>query len=611
MAENHEFGFVRGPQRIDPADRAQLAESPVAFGRVARLFSSQRWRLALLLVIIVATAAISMGQPFLLRAVIDDALPNRDTRLLVFAVAGMIGIAIVTAVGGVWQTWLASAIGQRVMHELRVNVFTNVLRQSLDFFKKTRAGEIQSRLVNDISGLQSTLTSTATSVATNFTTAVATAIAMVALDWRLSLVSLLVLPPAIWATRRVALVRRDLTSARQRQLAALHAQVDETLSVSGALLTKTLGASQARAERFGEISENLVDLDLRSQLAGRWRMATMGIVFAALPAIIYLAAGFGPADGGLTIGTVVAFTALQAGIFRPIMGLLNIGAQWVANMALFSRVFGYLDLVPQVPEPVNPVRVDLTKVRGEIRFEHVGYSYPDADRPALVDFDLRVPAGTSVGLVGATGSGKSTAASLLSRLADPTTGRITIDGIDLRDLSANDLAAIVGVVSQETYLLHDTLRRNLLEARPEATEEQLWQALAAAHVDELVASLPDGLDTIVGARGHRFSGGERQRIAVARTLLRNPKVLILDEATSALDSSTERLVQAALDNLQAGRTTMTIAHRLGTIRDADQIVVLDDGRISERGDHAELMDLGGAYHRFATVGQPAQATATQ
>ena len=584
-----------GPQRIDPADKAQLAESPVRWQRIARLFAPQRWRLLLLLGIIVVISAVGMGQPFLLRAVIDDALPNRDTHLLVVLVAAMIGIAVVTAIGGVWQTWLASAIGERVMHNLRVDVFANIQRQSIDFFKRTRAGEIQSRLVNDVAGLQSVLTTTATSVASNLTTAVATAIAMVALDWRLSLISLIILPPAIWGTRKVALVRRDLTRARQQAMSRLHNEVDESLSVSGALLSKTLGIADRRTESFSAVSATLIDLDMRSQLAGRWRMATMSIIFAALPAIIYLAAGFGPVDGRLTIGTVVAFTALQSQIFRPIMGLLNIGAQWVASMALLSRIFQYLDLVPQVAAPADPVRVDPDRLRGEIRYEHVSYVYPDADRPALDDIDLTIPAGSSVGLAGSTGSGKSTAASLLSRLADPTEGRITIDSIDLRDFDPTTLASIVGVVTQETYLVHDSLRGNLLLAKPEATQAELWGALEAARIADVVRSLPDGLDTVVGARGHRFSGGERQRIAVARTLLRNPRVLILDEATSALDTNTEHELQAALDHLATGRTTLTIAHRLSTIRDADQIVVLDHGRIVERGTHAELLALGGRY----------------
>jgi len=594
--------MVRGPSRIDPRDRAQLAESPVSARRVAALFSPHAGALALLTLMIVATSVIGLAQPFLLRAIIDDALPNSNTRLLGLAVAGMIGIALATAVLGVVQTWMSSAMGQRVMHELRVRVFGHVQQQSMAFFKKTRGGEIQSRLMQDVAGIQSVLTTTATSVASNLTTAVATAAAMAVLSWRLSLLSLVVLPPAIWLTRRVALIRRDITAERQRAVADLHAQVDESLSVNGALLTKTLGATGARLDAFRATSEQLIGLELRSQLAGRWRMATMQVVFAAIPAVIYLAAGFPTAAGALTIGTLVAFTSLQSQIFRPIMGLLNVGAQWVSSMALLSRIFGYLDLPVEVVEPERPVPLPRDAVRGEVRFEGVSYRYPDGAEDVLRDVDVTIPAGTTLAVVGETGSGKSTLGTLLVRLADPTAGRVTIDGVDLRDLSFADLARAVGVVSQETYLVHASVRDNLLAARPSASENELWAALDAAQVGDVVRDLPDGLDTIVGARGHRFSGGERQRVAIARTLLGNPRVLILDEATSALDNETERELQEALDVLVAGRTTLTIAHRLSTIRDADQIIVLDRGRIVERGTHDDLLGVGGAYAQLAREG---------
>jgi len=594
--------MVRGPSRIDPRDRAQLAESPVSARRVAALFSPHSGALALLTLMIVATSVIGLAQPFLLRAIIDDALPNGNTRLLGLAVAGMIGIALATAVLGVVQTWMSSAMGQRVMHELRVRVFGHVQQQSMAFFKKTRGGEIQSRLMQDVAGIQSVLTTTATSVASNLTTAVATAAAMAVLSWRLSLLSLVVLPPAIWLTRRVALIRRDITAERQRAVADLHSQVDESLSVNGALLTKTLGATGARLDAFRSTSEQLIGLELRSQLAGRWRMATMQVVFAAIPAVIYLAAGFPTAAGALTIGTLVAFTSLQSQIFRPIMGLLNVGAQWVSSMALLSRIFGYLDLPLEVVEPERPVPLPRDAVRGEVRFEGVSYRYPDGAEDVLRDVDVTIPAGATLAVVGETGSGKSTLGTLLVRLADPTAGRVTIDGVDLRDLSFADLARAVGVVSQETYLVHASVRDNLLAARPDATETDLWAALDAAQVGDVVRGLPDGLDTIVGARGHRFSGGERQRVAIARTLLGNPRVLILDEATSALDNETERELQEALDVLVAGRTTLTIAHRLSTIRDADQIIVLDRGRIVERGTHDDLLGVGGAYAQLAREG---------
>jgi ATP-binding cassette subfamily B protein len=590
----------RGPTRLDPADRAQLAESPVSIRRVLALFRPHTGVVAIVTATIVVISVISMAQPFLLRAVIDDALPHQDVRLLLLAVGGMLAVTVSTQLLGVVQTWLTTAVGQRVMHGLRTDVFRHLQRQSIAFFTRTRGGEVQSRLTHDISGMQSVITSTATSIASNVTTAIATAIAMVAISPRLSLLSLLVIPPAVLMTRRVALLRRDITTQRQRRLADLHSQVEEGLTVSGATLVKTLGAGDATAERFSATSTDLIDLELRSQLAGRWRMATMQIVFAAIPALVYLAAGFPATSGGMTIGTLIAFTTLQGTIFRPLMGLLDVGAQWITSMALFSRIFTYLDLPVEVAPPAEPVAVDLRSVRGEIVIDDVTFTH-DGRVNALDGVTLRVPAGSTLALVGETGSGKSTLAGLVARLHDPASGTVTIDGIDLRDLDPGDLAGIVGVVSQDTYLVHASIRDNLLLAAPEAGDDELWLALEAAQVAPLVASLPDGLDTVVGARGHRFSGGEKQRIAIARTLLRNPRVLVLDEATSALDNDTERDLQAALDHLMAGRTTIAIAHRLSTVRDADQIAVLDRGRVVEIGDHDALVGRGGRYARLAAA----------
>jgi ATP-binding cassette subfamily B protein len=587
----------RGPQRATAEDRAQLDESPVSMRRVAALFGPHRTTVAVVTALIVVVSVVSMAQPFLLRTVIDDALPHRDVRLLLLAVAGMLAVTVVSQLLGVAQTWLTTSVGQRVMHGLRTDVFRHLQRQSLAFFTRTRGGEVQSRLTHDISGMQTVITNTATSVASNATTAVATVIAMVALSPRLSLLSILVVPPAVWMTRRVALLRRDVTARRQRRLADLHSQVEESLSIGGVTLVKTLGAGEATAARFTDTSADLIDLELRSSLAGRWRMATMQIVFAAIPALIYLAAGFPATSGGMTIGTLIAFTTLQGAIFRPLMGLLDVGAQWVTSMAVFSRIFGYLDLTVDVPEPTRPVRLDPATARGDVRFEGVTVSH-DGRVDAVADVTLHVPAGTTLALVGETGSGKSSLATLLPRLHDPVAGRVSIDGVDVRDLAAADLAGIVGVVSQDTHLVHASIRENLLLAAPDATDDDLWRALAAAQVAPLVADLPDGLDTVVGARGHRFSGGEQQRLAIARTLLRNPRVLVLDEATSALDNETEREVQLAVDGLMAGRTTVTIAHRLSTVRHAEQIAVLDRGRVVELGDHDTLLARGGRYARL-------------
>ncbi len=590
-------GRGRGARTVTAAEKAQARE--VSLRRIGQLFKPYTWQLAIVTAIIVASSIVSVASPFLLRAVIDTALPDRNVRLLVLLVAGMVGIAALTSAFGVIQTFISTKVGQQVMHGLRTGVFGHLQRQSVAFFTRTRTGEVQSRITNDIGGMESVVTSTATSVAANLTTAVATAVAMAALSWQLSLISLVVMPPAIYLSRRVARMRRAITTEQQRELANLNVTVEEGLSINGVQLAKTMGTGPSLVERFTASSARLIDLELRSQLAGRWRMATMSIIFAAIPAVIYLAAGLPVTAGAMTIGTLVAFTTLQTSLFRPLTGLLNTGVSVVSSLALFARIFEYLDLPVEVDDPVHPVEIVPEVITGHVRLDSVSFTYPGSDRPAVAGIDLDVPAGTTLALVGETGSGKTTLASLVARLYDPASGTVSIDGIDIRDMKLTDLAAVVGVVSQETYLLHTTVRENLRYAKPDATDAEIEDAARAAQIHDLIAGLPDGYDTMVGSRGHRFSGGEKQRLAIARTLLRDPRVLVLDEATSALDTETERAVQYAFDNLAIGRTTITIAHRLSTVRDADQIVVLDHGHVIESGTHASLLADNGRYAGLA------------
>jgi ATP-binding cassette subfamily B protein len=565
--------------------------------RILHLFVPYRWRLSSVLVLIVISSGLSMVSPFLLREVLDKGIFKHQTTLLTELVLAMIAIAILTAVFSVWQTYLSNVVGQHVMHDLRAAVYRHLQQMSLAFFTRTRTGEVQSRIANDIGGLDNVVTTTATTIAQNATTVLATVVAMCLLDWRLAAISLMFVPLFVWLTRRVGKLRRKITSEQQRRLADLSSLVAESLSVSGILLGKTMGRGGDLANRFTGESKGIADLEVRSRMAGRWVMSTIQMTFAVQPAIVYWLAGQSFLGHTISIGTVVAFTTLQTRLLFPIQQLLGVGADVEASLALFDRIFEYLDLPVDIVEASQPVRLRADEVLGEVRFEGVSFRYPGAgDRPwTLRDVDLVVPAGTRTAIVGETGAGKTTLGYLVARLYEPQEGRITIDGVDVRDASLASLAATVGVVSQETYLFHASVRENLRFARPDASDEEIEQAASTARIDALIESLPDGYDTIVGERGYRFSGGEKQRMAIARTILRNPPVLVLDEATSSLDTQTEAAVQAELEQLAEGRTTVTIAHRLSTVREADQIVVLDAGRIVERGTHEELLERGGLY----------------
>ncbi len=567
--------------------------------RIIRLFGPYRARLSLVCGLIVVSAALGVVTPFLLRDVLDTAIqvdPQTDQAtvqlgLLTALVAGMVAIPIVTGVLGVWQTLLSNLVGQSVMHDLRTAVYRHLQRLSLAFFTRTRTGEVQSRIANDIGGIENVVTTTATSVLGNVTTVIATIIAMVLLDWRLAAFALALVPLFVLLTKRVGDQRKKVTAERQVSLADVSSIVQESLSVSGILLGKTMGRSGDLAQRFETESKRLAHLEVRSRMTGRWMMAAIQTSFAVMPALVYLFAGWTISRGStsITIGTIVAFTTLQTRLFFPIGSLLGVQLDVQSSLALFDRIFEYLDQAVDIVEG----RREIDAPRGDVAFEDVWFRYGDAW--TLEDVAFTVPAGTTTALVGETGSGKTTCAYLVARLYDATEGRVTIDGLDVRELTFPSLTAAVGVVSQETYLFHASVRENLRFARPDATDEEIEEAARAAQIHGLIASLPEGYETVVGERGYRFSGGEKQRIAIARTILRNPPILVLDEATSALDTQTERAVQAALERLAEGRTVIAIAHRLSTVRDADQIVVLDHGRVVERGAHEELLALGGRY----------------
>src|SRR5881398_390802 len=563
--------------------------------RIGPLFTPYKLRLGGVLLLVIA-AGLGVVPAFLLKHVLE-AIARNDTTSLSYNAGGMIAIAIATGVLGVVQTLLSNQVGQRVMHDLRAAVFRHLQRLSLAFFTRTRTGEVQSRISNDIGGVQNVVTNTATSIASNVTTVIATMIGMLVLNWKLALFAFALIPLFAVLTRRVGNERRRIAKTTQETLADISSLVQESLSVSGILLGKTMGRGDELADRFEADSLRLADLEVRQRMAGRWVMASIQTSFAIMQAAVYWFGGLALASGStaVSIPVLVAFTTLQTRLFFPVGSLLGVGLDVQTSLALFDRIFEYLDQPIDIDEKPDAVTV---APAGDVVFDHVWFRY--GEQWTLEDATFTVPAGTTTALVGETGSGKTTLGYLAARLYDVERGTITIGGVDIRDLSFKALSDLVGVVSQETYLFHASVRENLRFAKPDATDEQIEVAAEAARIHHLIAALPEGYDTVVGERGYRFSGGEKQRIAIARTILRNPPVLVLDEATSSLDTETERLVQEALDRLSTGRTTIAIAHRLSTVRDADQIIVLDHGRVVEIGTHDELIQAGGRYTTLAS-----------
>ena len=596
----------------EQAQRAENAEAPKVphlLRRIAELFAPHRTALITTVVLVLIGAALSVIPPLLTQRAFDDGLfpvgPDEEMTgpnlpVLATIVGAMVAVYIISALLGVWQTWLTATIGNKVMGAMRVRLFTHLQAMELSFFTRTKTGVIQSRLQNDVGGVASVLTNTVSSVLGNTVTVISAFVAMLILSWQLTIIALVLLPFMVIAQRRVGQVRARIAGKTQESLSEMTAITQETLSVSGILLSKSFTRQRSEIERYAGENQNQIRLQVKQQMTGQWFFAMVGIFMSAVPAIVYLIAGWlitgGVAD--ITAGTIVAFTTVQARLLFPLMGLMRVALDLQTSSALFARIFEYLDLKPSITDAPDARHVASGPSLGRVEFDDVTFRYPDADddsRPTLDGVSFTIEPGQYAAFVGPSGAGKTTVSYLVPRLYEVSGGAVRFAGVDVRELSQESLISHIGIVSQETYLFHATIAENLRYARPDASDAELEAAARAANIHETIASFPEGYDTVVGERGYRLSGGEKQRIAIARVLLKDPAVLVLDEATSALDTISERVVQQALDDASRGRTTIAIAHRLSTVVSADVIFVIVAGRVVESGTHAELIGGDGVY----------------
>ena len=602
-----------------PGDNPET--SPGLVGRIAAAFRPYWLRVTFVGLLILVTAGVGVVNPVLIRVVFDSALfPSSggpDLGLLWILCGVMVGVTIISGGLGVIQTLFTNQIGQKVMRDLRDRLYRHLQSLSLGFFTDTRTGEIQSRVANDVGGIQNVVTSTLSNVLSNIVIVISTLVAMLILSWELTLVAIGTVPIFVFLSRVVGQRRRIVAAEAQKSAAEITAITQETLSISGIMLAKLFGRQNQEIQRFHQENQSLSELAVRQQMTGQAFFTTMQIFFSVSPVVIYVLAGYlltGDSPAGVSAGTIVAFTTLQSRLYFPMGSLLQVSVELQASLALFERIFGYLDIKPQIVDAPQAVYLGPEQVAGDVSFQSVRLRYGDSQNGAgaagttqsngaesrwvLDDVSFHIRSGQLAAFVGPSGAGKTTISYLIHRLYDVTEGSVRIDNVDVRDIKLESLSGLIGYVTQESYLFHSSIRNNLRYGAPDATQEEVEEAARAAFIHDRIMEFPEGYDTIVGERGYRLSGGERQRLSIARVILHQPRILILDEATSALDTASERFVQRALEPLMKGRTTIAIAHRLSTIMAADVIYVIDHGRIVEQGTHLQLLSQAGLYTRL-------------